>query len=349
MTWESLISQLLAGQSLDHDSAYWLMDQVMTGDLGEIRLASALTALAVKGPSVPEVHGFADAMRDHAVFVDLPSNTLDIVGTGGDGHNTVNVSTMAAILLATMNVPVVKHGNRASTSASGSADVLEAIGINLDCEPHQLIVAFKEVPITFLFANKMHPAMRYAAPVRRTLAFPTIFNLLGPLTNPARPTAVAIGSANEKNAEIMAGVCASRGVNGMVFRGKNLGLDELSTLDVNQVWLTSGGELTYFEFDPVTDLGLNRGSMEELRGGEAAENAAIAREIFAGRGTQTARDAVALNAAAGLVAYSLVPGVGAEAGDPISRLKDAFNTAQETLASGAANKLLERWIEATNR
>ena len=184
--WGPIIASLIAGEALGYDQSYWLMDQVMSGELGEARLASFLTAMAIKGATVEEIHGLADGMQDHAQRVDLPSRALDIVGTGGDGYKTVNISTMSAIVLAAMGIPLVKHGNRASTSKSGSADVIEALGVNLDVEVDQLRSIFDEVGIAFLFANKMHPSMRFAAPVRRALGFPTAFNVLGPLTNPRR-------------------------------------------------------------------------------------------------------------------------------------------------------------------
>ena len=198
--WAPIIQALTAGESLDYGQSYWLMDQVMSGELGEARLASFLTAMAMKGATVDEIHGLADGMQDHAAHVDLPSRALDIVGTGGDGYKTVNISTMSAIVLAAMGIPLVKHGNRASTSKSGSADVIEALGVNLDLDADALRRVFDEVGIAFLFANKMHPSMRFAAPVRRALGFPTAFNVLGPLTNPARVQACAIGASREENA-----------------------------------------------------------------------------------------------------------------------------------------------------
>ena len=193
--WAPIIATLIAGEALDYDQSYWLMDQVMSGELGEARLASFLTAMAIKGATVEEIHGLADGMQDHAASVDLPSRALDIVGTGGDGYKTVNISTMSAIVAASMGIPLVKHGNRASTSKSGSADVIEALGVNLDVEPADLRRIFDQVGIAFLFANKMHPSMRFAAPVRRALGFPTAFNVLGPLTNPAKVQASWPGRA----------------------------------------------------------------------------------------------------------------------------------------------------------
>ena len=301
--WGPIIASLIAGESLDYDQSYWLMDQVMSGELGEARLASFLTAMAVKGATVEEIHGLADGMQDHAQRVDLPSRALDIVGTGGDGYKTVNISTMSAIVLAAMGIPLVKHGNRASTSKSGSADVIEALGVNLDVEVDQLRSIFDEVGIAFLFANKMHPSMRFAAPVRRALGFPTAFNVLGPLTNPAKVQACAIGAAKEENARLMAGVYASRGLSALVFRGATTGLDELTTTDTNQVWIVNGGHVSEIAFDARDSLGMESATIEDLAGGEAVENAAVAREVLSGGGADAVRDAVALNVGAGILAW----------------------------------------------
>ncbi|WP_034285740.1 anthranilate phosphoribosyltransferase [Schaalia suimastitidis] len=348
MQWSELIATLLDGSDLTHSQAYGLMDQVMSGELGEVRLASALTALRIKGVSVNEVHGFADAMREHAVIVDLPADSLDIVGTGGDGQRTVNISTMAAVVLAATGVPVVKHGNRASTSASGSADVLEALGVNLSLDDRGIIQTFNSVGIAFLFANNVHPSMRFAAPVRRHLAFPTVFNLLGPLTNPARPRAGAFGAAHRENAQLLAGVCAKRGISALVFRGKNKGLDELSTTDVNELWHVHDGVVDTLELDAVSTFGLTPCSIEDLRGGDAHENAQVARDVFAGRGAAPITEAVALNVAAGLVAYGHGDGVAPADGDVVARLSNGLSIALDALHSGAAADLLERWIQASH-
>ena len=332
---------------LDYDQSYWLMDQVMSGELGEARLASFLTAMAIKGATVEEIHGLADGMQDHAASVDLPSRALDIVGTGGDGYKTVNISTMSAIVAASMGIPLVKHGNRASTSKSGSADVIEALGVNLDVEPADLRRIFDQVGIAFLFANKMHPSMRFAAPVRRALGFPTAFNVLGPLTNPAKVQACAIGAAKEENARIMAGVYASRGLSALVLRGATTGLDELTTADSNQIWIVSGGQVSEVAFDARESLGMASSSIDDLAGGEAADNAAVAREVLAGGGSSAVRDAVALNVGAGILAWEgLDHPVSADTFE--ARMRDAVGRAQAALADGAGARLVERWAQASN-
>jgi anthranilate phosphoribosyltransferase len=319
----------------------------MSGELGEARLASFLTAMAIKGATVEEIHGLADGMQDHAASVDLPSRALDIVGTGGDGYKTVNISTMSAIVAASMGIPLVKHGNRASTSKSGSADVIEALGVNLDVEPADLRRIFDQVGIAFLFANKMHPSMRFAAPVRRALGFPTAFNVLGPLTNPAKVQACAIGAAKEENARLMAGVYASRGLSALVLRGATTGLDELTTADSNQIWIVSGGQVSEVAFDARESLGMAPSSIEDLAGGEAADNAAVAREVLAGGGSSAVRDAVALNVGAGILAWEgLDHPVSADTFE--ARMRDAVGRAQAALADGAGARLVERWAQASN-
>lgn len=345
--WAPIIATLIAGEALDYDQSYWLMDQVMSGELGEARLASFLTAMAIKGATVEEIHGLADGMQDHAASVDLPSRALDIVGTGGDGYKTVNISTMSAIVAASMGIPLVKHGNRASTSKSGSADVIEALGVNLDVEPADLRRIFDQVGIAFLFANKMHPSMRFAAPVRRALGFPTAFNVLGPLTNPAKVQACAIGAAKEENARLMAGVYASRGLSALVLRGATTGLDELTTADSNQIWIVSGGQVSEVAFDACESLGMASSSIEDLAGGEAADNAAVAREVLAGGGSSAVRDAVALNVGAGILAWEgLDHPLSADTFE--ARMRDAVGRAQAALADGAGARLVERWAQASN-
>ncbi|MCD4549501.1 anthranilate phosphoribosyltransferase [Schaalia sp. lx-260] len=347
LSWDSIATNLISGHDLTEEQSYWFMNQVMTGELGDIRLASALTALRIKGLSVDEVRGCADAMRDHARTYDLPSDVLDIVGTGGDGHRSVNISTMSAVVLAASGVPVVKHGNRASTSASGAADVLEALGVCVDREAEDICRIFREHNIAFLFANKVHPSMRFAAPVRRTLAFPTIFNLLGPLTNPVRPQSMAIGCSDPRNAQLMAGVCAGRGISAVIFRGRNTGLDELSTADINEIWMISEGRITHHEIDVCATYGLSPSTIDDLRGGSAEHNAAVAREVFAGSGHPAIVDSVALNVAAGLLAYGRTEAVGTDNGDIIQRLGAGLEYAKAILASGKAAELITQWSQAT--
>lgn len=344
-TWNDVIVPLLGGHELTYDQAYWAMDQVMRGELGDVRLASLLTALRVKGETVAEVHGLADAMADHAEQIDIPRDVVDIVGTGGDGAHTVNVSTMAVVVAAAAGAPVVKHGNRASTSACGSADVLEALGLRLDLGPSQIAHVFSQVGIAFLFAKRFHPSMRFAAPVRRALGFPTVFNMLGPVTNPARPRASVVGVAGAHQAPLVAGIFAQRGSDALVFRGQRFGLDELTTVEPADVWEVHGGAVTQSTFDAAPELGLSRARVEDLRGGDAAHNAQVARSVFEGA-SGPVRDAVLVNAAAGLVAHGRLEGTRLEDGTLAERLRAGFGLAREAVDQGRARGLLQRWVSA---
>ncbi|QPK80552.1 anthranilate phosphoribosyltransferase [Schaalia sp. ZJ405] len=349
LEWAPIIRRLNDGVDLNYDQSYWVMDQVMSGELGESRLAAFLTSMSIKRPTVTEVHGLAAAMLDHAVDPGLPSDALDIVGTGGDGYKTVNISTMSALVLAAAGIPLIKHGNRASTSQSGSSDVIEALGVNLDASAQLQQQIFNDLGIAFLFANKVHPSMRFAAPVRRALGFPTAFNVLGPLTNPARVKSCAIGASNEDNARLMAGVYAERGLSALVFRGKESALDELSTTDINQVWVVSRGRVEETELDTEKLFDMAPAAIGDLRGGDPHENAVVAREILSGGGNRAVRDAVTLNVAAGIIAYN---GFGEDAelvGDELTqRFSAGINRAREILDSGGAYELLEKWAQASH-
>lgn len=348
LEWNSVIGRLCSGEDLTVDQAYGIMDSVMSGELGEIKLSSFLTALRVKGESIDEVRGLADAMQDHARRIEVPTNVLDIVGTGGDGAHTVNISTMAAIVIASTGIPVVKHGNRAATSACGSADVLEALGISLDLEPDNLAHVLSDAGITFLFANRFHPSMKYAASVRRDLGFPTVFNILGPLTNPAKPTACAIGVSRPEAAEIMAGVFASRGTNALVFSGAERGLDELTTVEPSHLWVAENGEVQRMIIDPVAHLGLEPSSVDDLRGGDALVNSRVVQEMCAGK-TGPIRDAVILNAAAGIVAYRTL-GTAERPHDEdaiVTALGSALKVAGEAIDTGETSETLNRWIKSS--
>lgn len=348
--WGTIIARLCSGEDLTVDQAYATMDSVMSGELGEVKLSSFLTALRVKGESVDEVRGLADAMQDHARQIDVPHDVLDIVGTGGDGAHTVNISTMAAIVIASTGIPVVKHGNRAATSACGSADVLEALGIDLDLEPQSLARVLEKAGITFLFANRFHPSMKYAASVRRDLGFPTVFNILGPLTNPAKPSACAIGVSRPDAAEIMAGVFASRGTNALVFSGAQRGLDELTTSEPSHLWVAEHGHVQRMLVDPVAHLGLEPSTVEALRGGDARVNARVVQDLCAGE-TGAIRDAVTLNAAAGIVAYSTL-GAGDKPHDEnaiLTALGSALEVACEAIDTGKSTQTLDRWIESSTK
>lgn len=347
-TWPDLTSRLIAGSDLSADDTAWAMDQVMSGATSPVVLAGFLTALATKGETIDEVRGLADAMLDHAEAINVTSDCVDIVGTGGDRLRTVNISTTASLVIAAAGVNVVKHGNRASSSASGSADCLEQLGIALDLPIDEVEDNFHRLGITFLFANLFHPSMKHAAVARRELAVGTAFNVLGPLTNPARPSASAIGVFSERHAPIVAGVLADRGTRALVFRGRN-GMDEISATTPNQVWEVRDGEVTYSELDVTADLGIAPATVDDLRGQDAAYNANVARTILENspEASQAVRDAVALNSAAAFVAHGELAGVEPSSGSLIERMGRGLEIAYETIDSGRAADLVSRWVAAS--
>lgn len=342
-TWQQLLTLLVAREDLTAAQTSWAMDQVMSGETSPVVLAGFLVGLRAKGETVDELRGLADSMLEHAVRIDIPAPTIDVVGTGGDRHRSVNISTMAALVVAGAGRTVVKHGNRAASSASGSADVLEALGVRLDLDVSRVVRAARDVGITFCFAQVFHPSFRFAGPARRELGIPTTFNVLGPLTNPARPQAAAIGVADARVAPLMAGVLAGRGTRALLFRSDD-GLDELSTTAPASVWEVVGGKVTLHRLDPSESFDLPRSSLEDLRGADPAVNAAIARRVLAGeRGP--VRDTVLLNAAAGLVADGSFEGT---TGGPLEeRMRAALGIAARVVDDGAAAAVLDRWVEAS--
>ena len=347
LTWADLITSLVAGEHLTAEQTGWAMEQVMSGLASPVQLAGFLVALRAKGETVAELTGLADVMLAHSVPLDLPDDAVDIVGTGGDRARTVNISTMSSLVVAGAGVPVVKHGNRASSSASGSADVLEQLGVRLDMTVPQVEATFREVGITFCFATAFHPSMRHAAIARRELAVSTAFNVLGPLTNPARPRASAIGVADRRIAPLVAGVLAGRGVRALVFRGED-GLDELTTTAPSRIWEVADGEVTEHLLDTREVFGLPSATLEDLRGADATFNAGVARDLLDGA-TGPVRDAVVLNSAAALVAYGSLPGTGPEAGDLVDRLRAGMGLAEAAIDDGRARGVLERWVAAGAR
>jgi anthranilate phosphoribosyltransferase len=298
-------------------------------------VAGFAVALRAKGETAAEVAGLVEVMLAEAAPVTVAGRVVDTCGTGGDRSNTVNLSTMAALVVAGAGVPVVKHGNRAASSACGSADLLEALGVVVDLPPEAVGPCVEQVGIAFCFAPVFHPGMRHAAVARRDLGVPTVFNVLGPLTNPARPAAQAVGVADARLAPVMAGVLAARGADALVFRGDD-GLDELTTTGPSTVWVVVGGAVREESFDPAS-IGVPRADLAALRGGDAAYNAGVARTLLAGEAGPV-RDAVLLNAAAAIAAF-------AGGDDPlVERLRTGWAEAAAALDSGAAGAVLERWV-----
>lgn len=339
-TWAGVLSDLMRGRDLAPEAAGWAMDQVLAGDATPVQVAGFAVALRCKGETVAELTGLAGAMLERATPVRLPSEAVDVVGTGGDQAFTVNVSTMAAIVAAACGVPVVKHGNRAASSASGTADCLEALGVAIDVPPAAQAGVLQRSGIVFLFAALYHPSLRFAATARKELGVPTTFNFLGPLANPARPVAQAVGVADARMAPLVAGVIAGRGQRGLVFHGDD-GLDELTTTTASDVWLVRDGEVVRTRLDP-TDLGVVPVSREDLVGGDPAHNAAIVRAVLAGR-PGAVRDIVALNAAAAQLAFA-----GPDLTRPLAdQLRAPLEDAYAAIDSGAASRVLDTWVEAT--
>ncbi|MBB6626433.1 anthranilate phosphoribosyltransferase [Nocardioides sp. KIGAM211] len=339
-TWPDVLTALVAGRDLGADETTWIMREILEGQATPSQIAGFAVALRAKGETIDEVLGLADEMLARATPISVPGRLLDVVGTGGDRSMSVNISTMSAIVAAGAGALVAKHGNRSASSQSGSADVLEALGIRLDLPVARVAEVATEAGITFCFSAAFHPAMRHAAVPRRELGIATSFNLLGPLTNPTRPAAQAIGCADARLAPVMAGVFARRGVSAWVFRGDD-GLDELTTTTTSSVWIVRDGEVTTAAVDP-RDHGIALSTTEDLRGGDAAHNAAVVRRLLEGE-QGAVRDAVLLNAGAALAVYDDAPGT------PDEALAAGMAKARDAIDSGAATALLDRWVAASAR
>jgi anthranilate phosphoribosyltransferase len=337
-TWAVLLNRLLAREDLSADDTAWAMREVMTGEATPVQIAAFAVALRAKGVAPQELGGLAAEMLAQATPVELPLASVDIVGTGGDGAHTVNISTMAAVVTAAAGVPVAKHGGRAASSSSGAADVLEALGVVIDLPAPAVARCVEEVGIGFFFAPVFHPGMRHAAVPRREMGIATVFNFLGPLTNPARPAAAAIGVADPRMAPVVAEVLAARGMRALVFRGDD-GLDELTTATTSSVWAVRGGEVEPDRVDPSA-LGIAQPPGDALRGGDPAFNADVFRRVLAGE-PGPVRDAVLLNAAAALAAFAERP----------ARLHDALAAGLEQAAAavddGRAEARLACWVETS--
>ncbi len=342
-SWPQLLTGLLHGEDLSSEASAWAMDQIMSGEASPAQIAGFLVGLRAKGETVAEMAGLVRTMLEHAVRIEVPGPSVDVVGTGGDRAHTVNISTMAAITVAATGVRVVKHGNRAASSACGTADVLERLGVRLDISPENVARLADNAGITFCFAQVFHPAMRHAAVARRELGIATAFNFLGPLTNPAQPPAQAVGVADARMAPIMAGVLAERGCSSLVFRGDD-GLDELTTTTTSTVWVVRDGDVEQTAVDPAV-LGIRPAAPDALRGGDAAHNAEVVRRFVAGE-PGPVRDAVLLNAAAALVAHDGLD-AGVSGGSLHDRLSTALTRVGEAVDDGAAAKLLDRWVAAS--
>ncbi len=346
-TWPGLLAGLVEGKDLSISDAEWAMQSVMAGEVTSAQLAGLLVALRVKGETVDEIVGFRDAVLANALPLSVTPDVLDIVGTGGDPYGAVlNISSVASVIASAAGVPVVKHGNRGASSASGASDVLSALGLNLDIGPERVAEVLEETGITFAFAAMFHPGFRHAGPTRKELGISTLFNILGPLCNPARPNASAVGVASLERVPLVVGVFQTRGATALVYRGDD-GIDKLTTTGHSHIWEVSRGVVAEHDLDPA-ELGIPRAEIGSLLGADPAHNAAIARGVLEGT-TGAVRDIVLLNAAAGLVSWELSREPEQMQEPMLERLAAQLERAASVIDSGAALRKLDEWVAATNR
>lgn len=339
-SWPAVLGALAARSDLPAEDTAWAMNEIMAGEASPAQLAAFAVLLRAKGETPDEISGLVTAMLSRAAPVTVAGRAVDLVGTGGDGAHTVNITTMAAIVVAGSGRQLVKHGNRSASSLCGSADVLERLGVAIDLGPDGVAQSVAEVGIGFCFAPVFHPGMRHAGPPRREIGIPTAFNVLGPLTNPARPPAAAVGCADLRMAPVMAEVFARRGDTALVFRGDD-GLDELTTTTTSQLWLVQRGDVRHDRIDPAS-FGLQPAGADALRGGDADFNADVVNNVLAGS-TGPVRDAVLLNAAAAIAAYDDVVETASGA------IEHGLPIAAATIDSGAAAAKLAAWVESSSR
>jgi anthranilate phosphoribosyltransferase len=329
-----MLDRLVSGSDLTREEAYEAMAEIMAGNASESQIAALLVALQAKGETADEMTGLVDAMVDASVRVDVGEPVVDSVGTGGDQSGTFNISTAAAFIAAGVGVKIAKHGNRAASSKTGSADVLEALGFNLEMEPDATAAMVREVGFGFFFAPRYHPAMRHAAPVRSSLGIRTVFNFLGPLTNPAGASRLSVGTSDPRMAGLMVDVLRNRGAErAFVFYGED-GLDELTTTGPSFIYRLRNGEVTTAEFTPE-DFGVRRATLDDLKGGSVEDNAEILRSILDGR-PGPKRDIAVVNAAPAIVVSGLADG-----------FVEAVALANEAIDSGDARAVLQRSLAFT--
>lgn len=364
--WPDVLGALAQGRDLTGDQTAWAMEEILRGDASGGQFGAFVMGLRAKGESPAEVEALVDTMLAHARHLDFGSRpvpvALDVVGTGGDQAHTVNISTMAALVCAAAGATVIKHGNRAASSSTGTADVLERLGVAIDLEPEGVVASVREAGVGFCFAPVYHPALRHAAPIRRELGIPTVFNILGPLANPAGVGAALIGCANESLAPVMADVLRRRGVAALVVRGED-GLDEISIAAPTRVWDATGSEVVETALD-ASDLGIPRTPRDLLRGGDSARNAELLRSALEGGDPQgvdasrirAIRDAVSVNAAAALAVYAGAGGVVPEVDDAsvregsvTDRVRACLPLARRIIDDGAALSTLDTWADVTTR
>lgn len=334
---KELLAKVANKENLTYDEARSAIAEIMSGECSAVLISAFLTALAVKGETDEEIAGCADGMRSKALQLDTDYETLDIVGTGGDKSNSFNISSTASIIIAAAGVKIAKHGNRAASSKSGAADCLEALGVNISAEPEVMKKSLDKAGIGFLFAQKYHSAMRFVGPVRKEIGIRTVFNILGPLTNPARAEMMVLGVFSKPFVEKVANALVKLNVkNALVVYGEDC-LDEISACSETAVAEIRNGDIKYYTVKPE-NFGFVRCTKEELLGGTAQENAEISRAVLSGTSTAAQRTAVVLNAGAGIYV--------AEKG--ALTLEQAIRKAEEIIDSGKALAKLEEFIRITN-
>ncbi|MDY6272214.1 MAG: anthranilate phosphoribosyltransferase [Selenomonadaceae bacterium] len=332
------IEKVVSKQDLTYDEAYTVMNEIMNGETSQVQNAAYLAALSTKSAkaeTIDEISGSAAAMRDHALKVAHDMDVLEIVGTGGDHAGSINISTTAAFLIAAAGIKVAKHGNRAASSKSGAADCLEALGINISLSPEKCVELLKEINICFLFAQKYHASMKYVGAVRKELGIRTVFNILGPLTNPAHPTTMLLGVYDEYLLDPLAQVLMSLGVKrGMVIYGQDC-LDEISLSAPTSVCEFQDGWFKRYVIQPE-DFGFTRCKKDDIKGGTPEENAAITRAILAGQEQGPKRDIVLLNAGAAIYL-----------GGKAASIADGIGVARSLIANGAGLRKVEEFVKGS--
>lgn len=345
-SWSQVLNQVVVEKNLSIDNARWAMQQILSGAAEPTQIAAFLTGMRAKGETAKDIETFIEVMLEFANPANVEGLKVDTCGTGGDGAHTVNISTMASIVVAACGVKVVKHGNRAASSKCGSADVLEILGVKLNPDIKRVSEIANEVGITFYFAPEFHPALKYAGPVRKQLGIRTFFNIIGPLANPAKPEAQIVGVPNAEIGDLIAQVLADRKTSALVILGED-GLDEFSIHANNQVWHINNGVISKHLISPSL-FGIPEYPNGALAGGDAAFNADVVHKVFANDSSEKMRailDAVAINAACALVA--------AEGVTSSIDLEDAlirnYHLAKSAIESGSAKNKLSQWISASNR
>lgn len=331
-----LLKKVAAKENLTFEEAKQAINEIMSGEVSPSVTSAFLTALAMKGETEEEIAGAADGMREKATPFELGCHALDVVGTGGDNSNSFNISTTAGFIAAAAGVTIAKHGNRAASSKSGTADCLEALGVKIDCEPEIMKKSLTENNIVFFFAQKYHSAMRFVGPIRKEIGIRTVFNILGPLTNPGKADRMLLGVFSKDYVERIAKALVKLGIHdAMVVYGLD-GLDEISACGETFVAEVRGENIKYYTIKPE-DFGFERVSKEELKGGDPAENAEITKAILKGEGTEAQKTAVALNAGACIYVEN----------DGIT-LKEGIEKAKEIMKSGKGYEVLQGFIKTTN-